>query len=262
VVYWELIKKGFRREWQYRLSHVINNVASCLFGFVFMAIWIGVLSGKEHASAYSIQEMIHYMGFTQCILWVTAFLTPGLDIQTSVRTGVISLEMVRPASFYLAYLSQETGKIAYSSLFRTGMLALAFYLFAGFYVPEHAGHLLVALVSLSLAVWIALNCSYLIGISACWTYEVRWAHLTYTTLLFGLGGQLVPVEYMPGFLADLTPYLPFASIIYYPTVLYLEKVTTGWEEIFLLQSAWGLVLSLINRWLTERARRKLEIQGG
>lgn len=172
------------------------------------------------------------------------------------------MEIVRPASFYLTYLCQEAGKVAYSSLFRTGILAVSFSLFAGFYVPEHLNHLLISLVSLGLAVWLALNVSYSIGITACWTYEIQWLHLAYTTLLFGLGGQLVPVEYMPGSLADLAPYFPFASIIYYPTVLYLEKVTAGWETILLIQAAWILLFTLFNLWLTKRARQKLEIQGG
>jgi ABC-2 type transport system permease protein len=101
VVYWELAKKNYSLYLQYRLSHFINNMGSCIFGFVYMAIWSGVLAGKEHISPYKAVEMLHYIGFTQCLLWiVSVFSGPGLGIDLSVRTGAISMEMARPVSFY------------------------------------------------------------------------------------------------------------------------------------------------------------------
>ena len=57
MVYWRIIRKSYRRNLQYRLSHLINNLASSIFGLVFIAIWAGVLKGKEVHGPYDLQTM-------------------------------------------------------------------------------------------------------------------------------------------------------------------------------------------------------------
>ncbi|WP_164491834.1 ABC transporter permease [Staphylospora marina] len=259
MVYWELAKKGFAIHLQYRLSHIINNLGSAIFGFVYMGIWVGVLAGKEHVSPYRVEEMLHYMAFMQSLLWVATFTTPGLEIDRAVRTGAISLEMARPVSFYGMKLSQEAGRLAYNLLHRSLPLALVFALTTGIHVPGSATEAVWAAVSVLLAAWINSNMNYLIGITACWTVEIRWAHLTYHTLLFGLGGQLVPIDLFPEVLASVILYLPFASILYIPAQVWLGK---GSPDMMWLQVAWCVVLALLNLRVTRRARMKLEIQGG
>ncbi|SEN47292.1 ABC transporter permease [Lihuaxuella thermophila] len=262
MIYWVLIKKSYLLQLQYRIAHLINNLGSLIFGFIYIAIWTGVLTGKEHATPYDIPDMVHYMAFSQCLLWVVAFLTPGLNVQNSVRTGAISIEMARPAAYFSVVISQEIGRIAYNFLYRSFPIGLVFAVTVGFYFPDRWETYLWTLLSILLAVWIGLNFQYLIGISACWTTEVTWAHLTYMTLLFGLGGQLVPVDLLPRILGQITPYLPFACMIYYPVVIYLEKSPSVPVAMIGIQLAWAAVLTGIGGWLTRLARRRLEIQGG
>jgi ABC-2 type transport system permease protein len=259
VVYWELAKKNYSLYLQYRLSHVINNLGSCIFGFVYMAIWAGVLAGKEHVSPYKAAEMFHYIGFTQCLLWISAFSPPGLGIQLSVRSGAISMEMARPVSFYWMKISQEAGRIAYNILYRSLPIALVFALTVGFHLPTEPGQAAMAAVSVLLAAFIGMNMGYFVGILSCWTVEIRWAHLTYSTLLFGLGGQLVPIDLLPGVLAEITPYLPFAGVLYYPTMIWLGNISPA---VIAIQVAWCAILCAWNLWVTRLARTKLEIQGG
>lgn len=260
MVYWELMKKSYQLQLQYRMAHFVNNLGSMVFGFIFIAIWTGVLAGKEDPlSLYNIQNMTYYVAMSQCLLWVVGFTTPGLGIQNNVRTGSISIEMGRPTSYYLVTVSQEIGKIVYNSMFRSLPIGIVFVVTVGFYFPVYWETYIWALLSILLAMLIGINVSYLIGISACWTIEISWAHITYITLLFGLGGQFVPVDLLPGFLAELTRYLPFASVLYFPIMIYLEKMPV---TPILIQLAWVIFFTFLNLWLTRQARRKLEIQGG
>ncbi|MDM5337693.1 ABC-2 family transporter protein [Fictibacillus enclensis] len=258
MVYWHLFRKSFACNMQYRLSHLINNAASAIFGFVYIAIWTGVLTGKEQKSPYSILDMTYYMGASQCILWMTVFLTAGLGIQLGVRNGAISIELARPVSYYFYVVSQEAGRIAYNALFRSLPIGLIFSLTVGFYVPSHWTTLGYSLLSLLLAIGISLNIFYLIGISSCWTTEISWAHFIILTLMFSLGGQMVPLTFLPEFLSQLAKWLPFAGVVYYPVLIFLEKAD---HSVLLLQAGWLLVLFFANHWITAAARQKVEIQG-
>ena len=259
MVYWQVFKKSYNRNLQYRLSHVINNIASAIFGFVSIAIWEGVLEGKDGRSAYDVTDMTHYVIFSQCILWVTTFLTNGLGIDVGIRSGSVSLELMRPVSFYMYTLSQEAGRLAYNLFFRSFPIGVILALAAGFYVPHNISTYFFAVLSLLLAVILSLNIFYFIGVSAFWTTEINWANTVNYTLYFSLGGQMVPLDILPGILGKITMFLPFAGVIYFPTMIYLER--TGYYGI-VLQIFWIAVLTAINAWLTRQARNRMEIQGG
>jgi ABC-2 type transport system permease protein len=259
MVYWILLQKSFMRNMQYKVAHLINNAASAIFGFVFIAIWAGVLEGKENESPYNVLEMTYYIGAVQCILWVSGFLTAGLNIQNGVRNGAISLELVRPTNFFLYVTSQEAGRLLYNFFFRSIPIGLVFAFTVGFHVPQTIPSYFFILISVFLAMIISINLHYLVGISACWTTEIAWAHFVNFTLLVGLGGQLVPISLLPSPLSAFTQYLPFAGAIYYPVMVFLDKVP---NEVILIQLFWAVLLTLMNLWLTEKARHKLEIQGG
>lgn len=161
--------------------------------------------------------------------------------------------------FFLYVTSQEAGRLLYNFFFRSIPIGLVFALTVGFYVPQHVPSYLFLCISIFLAIIISINLHYLVGISACWTTEIDWAHFVNFTLLIGLGGQLVPIDLLPAPLSFITPYLPFAGAIYYPVMIFLEKVSS---EVLFIQLFWAVLLTLMNLWLTEKARHKLEIQGG
>jgi ABC-2 type transport system permease protein len=259
MVYWILIQKSFLRNMQYKVAHLINNAASAIFGFVFIAIWVGVLQGKENESPFDVMDMTYYIAAVQCILWISGFLTAGLNIQNGVRNGAISLELVRPTNFFLYVTSQEAGRLVYNFFFRSIPIGLVFGVTVGFYVPQNLLSYLFISITFLLAIIISINLHYLVGISACWTTEIAWAHFVNFTLLVGLGGQMVPIDFLPAPLSTLTQYLPFAGAIYYPVMVFLEKVP---NDVIWIQLFWAIVLTLLNLWLTERARQRLEIQGG
>ncbi|MFD2371243.1 ABC transporter permease [Brevibacillus sp. GCM10020057] len=259
MVYWRIICKSYRRNLQYRLSHFVNNLASSIFGLVFIAIWEGVLKGKQAPGPYDAQTMAHYIAAVQSVLWITAFLSPGLNVQVGVRSGAVSLDLLKPVHYLWYVLSQEAGRIAYNACYRSVPVALILGLAVGFFHPASLLTYGWAALSLLLGAYIGLLLFYHAGISSFWTTEIRWVHYILITLLFGLGGQMIPVDLMPGVMGMIASCLPFAAVISRPVTIYLELAPTS--EIW-TQAAWALALTGSALFLTRCARRKLEIQGG
>jgi len=259
MVYWRIIRKSYIRNLQYRVSHLINNVASAIFGFVYMAIWFGVLDGRAGNSPYDQQTMAQYITLTQSLLWVTTFHTPGLGIQNGVRTGAVSTDLMRPISYFLYVISMEFGKVVYSFLYRFIPVGLILGCIAGFSYPQQLQTYLWFLLSLLFAVFLGLLLFYITGISSFWTTEIRWSHYILITLIFGLGGQMIPVELLPGFLGQLSLYLPFSGMLYTPAMIFLERID---PSMIARQAGWAIALTCVALFLTGRARRKVEVQGG
>ncbi|MBU8711468.1 MULTISPECIES: ABC transporter permease [Brevibacillus] len=259
MVYWRIIRKSYRRNLQYRLSHLINNVASSIFGLVFIAIWMGVLRGKAVHGPYDAETMACYIAICQSVLWVTTFMSPGLNVQVGVRSGAVSLDMIKPVHYLWYTLSQEFGRLLYNACYRSLPIGLLLGLAVGFSFPSDPLAYLLFLLSLLLAAYVGMLLFYLVGISSFWTTEVRWLHLILLSLVFGFGGQMIPVDLMPGVLGQLAPFLPFAAMIYYPVMNWLELAPVYSIGVQLL---WAVILTVVALAVTKQARRKLEIQGG
>src|SRR5690606_7468536 len=110
--------KAYRRHLQYRAAHMVNNVASAIFGFMYIAIWQAATSAHPAVDVYGGATMAHWVAFNQVMLWACVFVTRGLGIPEAVRSGAIGLELVRPLDFHLYSLSRELGTVGYNLLYR------------------------------------------------------------------------------------------------------------------------------------------------
>jgi ABC-2 type transport system permease protein len=190
---------------------------------------------------------------------MTTFLTPGLNVQVGVRSGSVSLDLMRPVHYMWFVLSQEFGRLLYNACYRSLPIGVLLGMAVGFSFPERWDTYIWFPLSLLLGMYCGLLLFYLTGITSFWTTEIRWLHLILVSLIFGLGGQMIPVDLLPGAMGIAAQYLPFACLIYYPVMVYLELLSPN--AIF-VQAAWAAVLTALCLFLTKLARRKLEIQGG
>lgn len=253
-----LAHKAYRRNFQYRASHVITNIASVIFGFIYIAIWQAATS-QGGTGDYTPIDFARYVAFNQALLWVTIFRENGLGIPQTIRTGAISLDMMRPVDYHLMMVTRELGNVWYSFLFRTLPLSAVFAWAVGVHIPTHPSTVGLLAVAIVLAVYNGLCLHYIAGISAFWTLQSRWAFQLLHSAHFGLSGFMVPIDLLPPGLSQLATYLPFGSLQYYPARIYLELAGA---EALILPAIWAVVLTVLCRILTRLARRTVEIQGG
>lgn len=260
MTYLYLGRPGFFRNTAYRWSHMLNNVASAIFGFIYISLWQAVAPETTAAGdPYTRQVMTAMMILAQVFAWFTIFLPAGLGIHTAIRNGSIALEMARPIPYLPMVLAREAGNVAYQGLYRAIPLSLIFAITVGFPAPASPGDLLLTIQSLALASYIGLLIVYNVGLSSLWTTEIRWAHWTYYTLTTMLSGGWIPADILPGWVGKVAPYLPFASQVYYPVRIYLGL--TGAYGL-MIQLAWAVLLTLWSHFITRRALRRIVVQGG
>jgi len=253
-----LAQKAFRRNLQYRASHVVTNIASIIFGFIYVAIWQAA-TASGGTGDYSAIHFAQYVAFNQSMLWITIFRQNGLGIPDAIRTGAISIEMMRPIDFHAMSVTRELGNVWYSFWFRTLPLAVVFSLAVGVHVPSRPETYALLFASIILAAYVGLCLHYITGLSGFWTIRSQWAIQFLHAAHFGLSGFMVPVDLLPGALAPIAAASPFAALQYYPARIYLEL---SGAEALLWPIFWSLALTVICRTMTHFARRKLEVQGG
>jgi ABC-2 type transport system permease protein len=237
-----------------------NNAGSFLFGLIYITLWHAASRGRT-LGPFHARELMSYIALSQAVLWISTFLPDGLDIPRQVRTGSIALEMARPVAYAPRMLADGVGQALYNLVFRSGPLIVGFTLMGVF--PWRA---LIAgprpvwvLSALAASLLMGVLFQYLIGISAFWTIESRWARRLFMGLTVLMSGQLLPIQLMPAFLRHLLVWLPFQALVSLPVSAWLGVASPeGWISA----AGWALVLYGLVRWITARARRRLEVQGG
>lgn len=256
-LYYLLGQKTYRRNLQYRMAHILDNMGSAIFGYIMMFIWLAAVGPQGVLGRYSAQQLVYWIAFGQ-VMWNVTAVAQGLNIQLAVRSGDISLELLRPIDYFFYVISREAGQQLYALIYRSLPIFLLYIFTVGYHSPSFTSVILL-IPALSLAVYNALCLSYLVGILSFWTTDVRWAHYLNNTMMIAASGIQIPVDLLPGFVGITTPLMPWAAIGHYPSLIYLEFAGA---EALLLPAIWAGVLTLLCRGLTRLARTKLEVQGG
>ncbi|MGE5578894.1 MAG: ABC transporter permease [Bacillota bacterium] len=256
--YWVLASKGFSQNLQYSASHLINTVASAIFGVIYIYLWRSV-TPPEGFGEYTPFLITAYISVNQTIMWFTQFgIRAHVKIREAVRSGNIATELSRPMDFFAYRVASEYGAMVYTFLFRGIPVGLMLSIL-GFYLPQKAVTWGWTLVSLLFGAYIAIVESYIVGILTFWTTETRTTWWFVATLNLTLGGGSMPLEVLPPAVAAIARWSPFACLTYNPARIFLEL---SGPELVWPAVTWSLALTLAARALTAVARRKLEVQGG
>lgn len=258
MLYFTLASKAYARNLQYRGAHMVHNLASAMFGFMYACIWIGL--GRDHPlGEYGTQGMVGYIGFTQAALWITSFISNGLGIPQAVRTGQISLDLMRPVHLFSHMAAKECGQIAYQLLYKSIPIYLLYFFVFSLQTPQHGITYLHTAAGLSGAAYLSICLNYLIGVSALWTTESSWLYWGNHALINLLAGFFIPLEWLPGPLESLAWMSPYPYLLYVPTTVYL-----GYGNAFWLWGTlfWCALLTVLCLLATKVVRRKVEVQGG
>ncbi|MGG1551546.1 MULTISPECIES: ABC transporter permease [Paenibacillus] len=253
-----LARKAYARNLQYRGSHLLHNLVSMVFGYIYASIWSG-LGSDASLGEYGAQGMIAYIACNQAILWVTQFGTNGLGLEQAVRTGQIAVDLMRPVHLFYQAMNREWGQLAYQFLWKSVPIYILYIFIFHLQLPKQLSMYAWAAIALLCAAYISICMNYLIGAMALWTTESRWLYWVNYAFSMLLSGFFIPVEWLPAWLRAISQYSPYPYLLYHPTRIYL-----GMEHgtAILGSLLWAAVFTLACVGMTQLVRHKLEVQGG
>lgn len=179
------------------------------------------------------------------------------DIGRDIGSGAVAVELLRPASVLNVRIAAELGRALprLAAIVTTGAVVAT--MTAG--GPPRPSALLLAVPSLVLAVACNIVAQHSFAASAFWLRDSGSAWFLYQKLVFILGGMLIPLEALPGWLHTAASLLPFAAMSYIPARLASGHV----EPILLLeQVGWLGVLFVAARAAFRAGERRLQVVGG
>jgi ABC-2 type transport system permease protein len=216
------------------------------------------------ARTYNADEIIAYLLLVHISRMFSSM--PGLatGVAGEIRDGSLKKYLLQPLDmigYLVAYrVAHKAAYITMSAL----PYALLFFLCSGYFhgLPDAAtwAAYVLALV-LSFLVGFFFECC--IGMSGFWFLEITSFVWIINTVTFFLSGHMFPLDLLSPALVEVSGYLPFQYLAYFPAAVFLGKIQ-GPDLVrgLLVELAWALTLVVLSRLLYLRGLRRYSAYGG
>ncbi len=263
--YLSFIRLSFLSILTYRLRYYTGIVTYTLFVAVNYFIWKAIYTSNTSdttINGFTLSEMITYIS----VAWISRslyFSNIDEEIDDIVRSGQISIYLLRPVNFHLMMLSQAAGETIFRVLFFTGPILFSVIMFFPVAPPVSFNAAILFLVATFNSFLIMAEINFNIGLLSFSLKSIQSISRAKYYLIQLLSGLLMPISFFPSWFSSILNLLPFKLITYTPLQLYLGKYTD--EEIanvFIEEFVWISILFLVSYRFWRYSIRQLTLQGG
>ena len=185
----------------------------------------------------------------------------GDTVLQRMQQGTILFWFLRPMSARRYYFVRGIGELAYAQLWLAATVLVCLPL--GVIRPPDPGSLPAFVVSLLLGHAIFYELNLVLDLLCFWTVMNQSAVQIMFFVQTLLSGGFAPLWFFPEWFRTLSLLLPFQGTLNVPVSIYVGRLPASQiVGSLILQLGWVVLLWLFNRWLWERASRRVTVQGG
>lgn len=232
---------------------------------IFYVVVVAVLAGLWRVAAatnggtiagYSAVALTWYIATSEAAV-VALNIRMIDDIGRAIGSGAVAVELLRPVPVLALRVAAELGRSLPRLAACVGTGVVVATVSGG--APPRPATLALAGPSLVLAVACNIVAQHAFAAIAFWIRDAGSAWFLYQKLVFIIGGMLIPLEALPGWLHALANALPFRAMAYAPA-----RLASGHFEPRLLveQAAWLGVLLVAAGAVFRAGERRLQVVGG
>lgn len=266
-IYKSFVKAGIQNAMAYRVSFIGFVIGESLYCFVMYFIWKAVFaaSGDSSFMGFSMTDITVYVFLANLVGFLTG--TDSTDsIADEIHDGSIIMRMIKPVNVDYSLLAFELGNkvMIITCVFMPVMIGLEIYRYVELgYVAFNIVNFLIFSLSVVLSYLLSFYLNLIFGYLAFYLLNIWGFSILKGSIIKFFSGALIPLSFFPETIRIVFEQLPFASMVYAPTMIYMGKYD-ALEIVFILskQVFWLIVFMLISRAMWGWAKKRLAVQGG
>jgi ABC-2 type transport system permease protein len=244
----------------YRASFMLG-LGGVFFQFIaLLAVW-RVLLADSPVQGFTWPQMRDYL-LVAFAAGTLVSLNGDFRMAFRIQSGLVALDLVKPVDYQKARFAETIGGVWLELVVVSVVTSGSVLLLGGLSAPAAPSLLLFAL-SMLLVVPLKFLIVYVTTLACFWTENymgVQWARVAVVNLL---SGALIPLAYLPGWLATAAQWSPFAGLTSTPALIFTGQVGAGRALLLVaVQAAWVLALWFGARLIWRSAVRQLTVNGG
>jgi ABC-2 type transport system permease protein len=272
LTWWTILRIALEERLVYRGDFALGTLMRFLpiitQIFLWWAVFESIGSGQREiatVAGFSFEDMVAYYLLTMVSRAFSSM--PGLasGIAGQVRSGEIKKFLIQPVDLIgFLLLNRVAHKLAYYSV-AIGPFALVFYVCRGYFVAgwPSATTLCAFAASLMMGFLLGFFLEATIGMVGFWFLEVSSLLFVYMLFSFFLSGHMFPLDMLPEPWNLLVDLLPLKYLAYFPSAVFLGKVS-GDDLVrgLWLEAAWLAFFMVTTRVLFQRGVYRYSGFGG
>ncbi len=233
--------------------------------FVTFYLWKAIYRSSDSMiiKGFSLNEMIVYV----LISFITAIIVNAdivYLISGEVKDGSIAINLIRPINFRKRMFFESLGNLMYNFIvvFFIGFVVVTILQFS------YSGKIsmvntILYLISIFAGFLINFCYSYMFGLLSFKITNMWGLTQIMNAISQLLSGALIPIVFFPSWMQGIFNFLPFSSMIYTPSMIYLGKLTNiEIIKAISIQFLWVIILMIIGRQMWKALIKELTILGG
>jgi ABC-2 type transport system permease protein len=260
--YQALVSARFRALLQYRSAAIAGFTTQIFFGLVFVMVFEAFFRSSTAFQPMTLPEVTTYIWLGQAFLVLQPW-NVDRELQTMVRSGGVTYELLRPLDLYFAWFTRAIALRTAPTLLRSAPLLTLAALFMGFQAPESWAAGIAFAITMFGALLLSCAITNPLSISLMWTISGEGVTGFAPAIVMTLSGMIVPIPFFPDWAQTIVRILPFSGLVDTPYRLYLGHLPASDLPILLAhQLLWTLALIFLGRWMLSRALKRMTVQGG
>jgi len=258
--YWEAGKISVNTRLNYGMDLLAHALLKGIYIFIFINLWGVVYSqGSNLIAGFTLNMMIWYLVMTEAV--VTSPRKIVEVIGEKVQSGEITNSLTKPYNFILFEYANSMGQaiINFTTAFIAGSIIAGIFI-GGFHIQWTTLPLVAIVIILGLTLHFLIMA--LLAIFSFWIEDAKALNFIYDKVVFVLGGMLAPLEIFPHWLEQITKYLPFSYIAYYPAKLWVQFSMNSFWNVIVGELVWIIVLIITLVIVYHICIRNISINGG
>ncbi len=256
---------GLQSNLVYRWNFAVRGLFSLFHLVVVFTLWGAAFAGQTDIGGFDLKQTLTYFIVLLPLSFMISAFSEDYQISEEIRNGMINQFLLKPVNYYAYRFSVFVAARLVSGVLVLLPLAIGFPFFADVLaIPaDWPQRLLLGLPAMLLSALIQFTIAYCFGLLTFWFLEIQSFVILSMAVEVLLGGQMFPLDLMPAWLFELSRYLPYFYMMYFPAAIFTGRMPV--EEIgagLAIQVVWVVVLLFVAQALWMRGLRKHTAVGG
>lgn len=261
TAFWAIARARFLSLLQYRTAAAAGAFTQIVFGLIRIMIFEAFYRSSVGDQPLTLEQTITYIWLGQALFALQPY-TIDADLRNGIMTGGVVFDLVKPLNLHSFWLARSVSNRLAPCLLRI----LPVLIFASFYgLKPPAGWYEGCAFGLALfgALAVSSGLSTLISTTLIWTIAGDGVSRLFVAMSYLFSGLIIPLALFPDWAQSLLAILPFRAMADTPFNAYLGRIPPNEMGMALAhQWGWAIGLTLLGRWITGRAVRRIVTQGG
>lgn len=257
--YYRIFLLKFQDVFIHRSRSFVWFIIALLQPVLFLLFWIGKLKGA--GGSFAGWELPAITSYYFLIVVLAPFLMSHVEDDVAhddIAQGNLVNYLTKPFSyFWYMFLRELPYRVLQGACGAVIFVVLLLFFHNFFIIATSPIQLFLSIFVIILAHMLAYMYKLIIGLLAFWFTDIGGLFQLSEALIFIFAGYILPLPLLPGAMANIAQFLPFAYMIYYPVValqggLSLPEV----GGVILAQSCWIIILMLIYQFVWSQGIKK------